>query len=214
VHVGVTDRHGEDHSPNKLVRILFGRFGPQHGGEIGVAVAFVFVVGKNAEDLREILHVNAPAGGRAVETLDGQRVALGACGIFRQAVNFFDGNQSDCRYGDADGACQLQHDELIFGYGGELRGWQLDDPRSAHAVGGNGQPAGGLHHGGELELNSGEGKMQDAVLTVLVFSAGLVVTTGLGGSERCDGDRPGRSSPSVARRKNSRSALTPAGSAR
>ena len=73
MHVGVTDRHGEDHSPNKLVRILFGRFGPQHGGEIGVAVAFVFVVGKNAEDLREILHVNAPAGGRAVETLDGQR---------------------------------------------------------------------------------------------------------------------------------------------
>ncbi len=73
MHIGITDQHREDHPPNKFICVLIARLGPQHRSEVGIAVAFVFVIGKSAENLREILHMNALPSGAAVKPLHSQR---------------------------------------------------------------------------------------------------------------------------------------------
>jgi hypothetical protein len=74
VHVGIADQHRKGEAAHNLVRPRISRFGPKHDGDIAIAAVGVFVVGKQPEDLRKILHVDALPAGALVEAPDRERL--------------------------------------------------------------------------------------------------------------------------------------------
>ena len=139
--------------------------------------------------------MDSAAPGGAIEPLDGQRMAFDARRIGRQAQNICNTNQPDCGNLDADRPRQFQHDVLVFGDGGELRGGKFDDPRAADPVRRDRQTAGSLRHGGELQLYACQRETQDALLLrilvmmiVIMVKLIVIVTARV---HRLDRDRAG-----------------------
>lgn len=103
-------------------------------------------------------------------------------------------DELDRRHVDADRASQRHHGILVFRDTLELARRQLDDPRTADALGGNGQTLAGIVDGRKLELHAGKRKTERILpnrftCTLAPFIAGERRRFPAG---RPDGDRPGQ----------------------
>ena len=67
-----------------------------------------------------------------------------------------DVDQLGARDLNAHGACERHHGVFVFRHRRKATRRQLDDPRTAHAAGWNGEAARGFHDGGKLELHARE----------------------------------------------------------
>ena len=108
MHVTVADQHGKNEPPHKFIGAPLTRFGPQYRSEVGVASMRVLVIGEQTEDLREVLHVDAPRPGRTVKALDDKRLSFHPSGGFRQTPDVADGYEPDLGHGYAGGARQTR----------------------------------------------------------------------------------------------------------
>lgn len=100
--------------------------------------------------------MNSLAAEAPVKAFDGQSSSCKAGGIRRETLDIRNGEEAAGRNLHTGGARQFEHDEFVFGHCREVRGGEFDDPRSADALGRNGESAVGLDEGGKLELDSGE----------------------------------------------------------
>src|SRR5438445_604525 len=107
MHVAVSDQHRKNQPAHKLIGPSLTRFGPQHRGDIRVAAMPVFVVWEHAEDLREVLHVDAPSASLTVKAAHCERTPSHTRSLRRQSPDVTDGNQASFRYLDASRAGQL-----------------------------------------------------------------------------------------------------------
>ena len=87
-----------------------------------------------------------------------------AAASWRQSLNGAHRNKLYAGDPNTDGAGQFQHDEFVLRDRGKVQRGELDDPRTANALGGNREAAGRLPDGGEIELNTGERKAQRATV--------------------------------------------------
>ena len=116
----------------------------------------------------------APAG-RAVESLYGEGFGFRRARLLGKSLDLRHIDEAVVRHHDADPARQFEHREFVLRDGGEAGGRKLHDPRPAHAVCGNGQAAGCFHHGGELQLHTGQRKPQRGLGRTIIIT--ITITT-------------------------------------
>ncbi|MNS50590.1 hypothetical protein D3C72_832430 [compost metagenome] len=131
MHVGVADQGVEHQPPDELAHPGFAGFQPEDLRQIAIGPLVVLLARIDAEDLCEVLDMDAAAILPAIETTDGERLLLDLADPLGQPLDLIERHQLHVGDVHAHGAGQPHHRELVGCYAAKPDGWQLDDPVSA-----------------------------------------------------------------------------------